>query len=162
MNSSARRSATMRDRASLRGAKGRGFLSSYRGAQIPWWGDPVARKIVGPSGWELPRSGPSDQPFPSGTQVGTALPTDLHTADLHPAVTFFAMTKPLRATDTGAKCPTTVGCVVTNPSRPARSIYRYQGSTSIPGNSINNLWLKLPTALGDPYSNGGWVLFPRQ
>ena len=32
-------------------------IGAYRGAEIKWWEDPAARKIVERSGWELPRSG---------------------------------------------------------------------------------------------------------
>ena len=104
--------------------------------------------------------GPGGQPYPSGTFVGAA-PNDLTRANVLPDLTFFAMTRPLRPTDVGAICPA-VGCVATDATPPARSIYRYQGSHSIPNNSINNLYLKLPKSMGDPYMNGGWVVFHRQ
>jgi hypothetical protein len=103
---------------------------------------------------------PFGGPYPSGTIVGTGLPNDIANANARPDLVEFVITPPMRATST-AVCPV-IGCIATDETAPARSIYRYQGDPSIPNNAINNIFLKLPRSKGDPYQNGGWVSFPRQ
>jgi hypothetical protein len=100
------------------------------------------------------------EPYPSGTVMGVGTPNDIYTADQNPTLVYYLMSRPLRPGGI-AVCPQG-GCVATNEKVPARSFYRWQGSTTIPNNAINNLWLKLPAKSGDPFGNGGWVRFPRQ
>ncbi|MEQ1572770.1 MAG: hypothetical protein ABL993_00855 [Vicinamibacterales bacterium] len=95
-----------------------------------------------------------DQPFPSGAQF-TGVSADIETANSNPDLTFYVMTKPLRATDVGAICPAT-GCVATVVAYPTRSVYRYHSTNGV--DAIDHMELRV-NGLG---ADGQWVHFPRQ